>query len=303
MTESEASGPSNRAPDTGRDGSGETERARERAQEDRAFTPVIIKRVDETVRHPDDVLENAIAEGVEQLERPFLSLALSSIAAGLILSFTVMAVAVVTQAMQPFEAPLLTRLATAFVYPLGFVICIMSGTQLFTEHTATAFYPVLDRRTPLRRLIRLWGVVIGGNLVGALASAVLLKLADPVVHARAGYVEIGHHLVRFGDGTLLVSAIMAGWLMALGAWLVLATPAAFSQMAAIYLVTFLIGIGGLHHSIAGAVESFTAVLVDEAFGVGQAARFLGVALVGNLIGGSLFVALLNYGHIRQTQTA
>ena len=71
----------------------------------------------------------------------------------------------------------------------------------------------------------------------------------------------------------------------------------------IYIVTFLIGIGGLHHSIAGSAEMFTALLISDEFTVGQAARFIGVALIGNLIGGGVFVGVLNYGHIRKTQPA
>jgi formate/nitrite transporter FocA (FNT family) len=98
-----------------------------------------------------------------------------------------------------------------------------------------------------------------------------------------------------------VSAILAGWLMALGAWLILATPPTVSQIVSIYIVTFLIGVGGLHHSIAGSVEMFTALLMSDEFTLGQSGRFIGLALFGNLIGGSLFVAVLNYAHIRETR--
>ncbi len=280
-----------------------TERSIERAREDERFTPVIIKRTDEARRHPDDILSFAIEEGREQLERPLLSLALSSVAAGLILGFTAMAVAVVTAAVAPLPWPGIERLATALVYPFGFVVCVMSGTELFTEHTATAVYPVLDRKASVGRLLRLWLVVGAGNLLGAAASAGLLTVADEVVHAREGYLEIGRHLVEFHDLPLFVSAVLAGWLMALGAWLILATPPAVSQMAAIYVVTFLIGLGGFHHSIAGSVEMFTAYLIGDEFTAVESFRFIAWALVGNLVGGSCFVAVLNYGHIRKSRAA
>lgn len=278
------------------------ERRLERLEEDQSFVPVIIKRTDESRRHPDDVLVTAIAEGLEQLCRPALSLGLSSIAAGLILGFTAMAVAVATVAAAPLaDWPMLSRLFVALGYPLGFVICLTGGAELFTEHTATAVYPVLDRKATLSRLLRLWAIVIGGNLVGAFLSAGLLTLADPVVGARGGYIEIGRHLVSFATLPLVVSAILAGWLMALGAWLILATPPTVSQIVSIYIVTFLIGLGGLHHSIAGSVEMFTALLMSSEFTIAQSSRFIGLALLGNLIGGSLFVAVLNYAHIRETR--
>lgn len=278
------------------------DRPTRRLEEDRAWVPVIVKRTDQSTRHPDDVLASAIAEGLEQLNRPTLSLGLSSITAGLILGFTAMAVGIGTVAVAPLEAwPMVGRLLVAVAYPLGFVICLTSGAELFTEHTATAVYPVLDRKAGFARLLRLWAIVAAGNLVGAFASAGLLTLAEPVVGARQGYIEVGRHLVSPSAFSLLVSAVLAGWLMALGAWLITATQPGFSQIVSIYIVTFLIGLGGLHHSIAGAVEMFTAVLASTEFTPVQAARFIGLALIGNLIGGSFFVAVLNYAHIRETQ--
>ena len=278
-----------------------TEREKQRKSEDEEFVPVIIKRTDETRRHPDDALENAIREGLEQLNRPALSLTFASIAAGLIVGFSAMAVAVVLAATEEFtSSELLRRIAAAFVYPFGFVVCILSGAQLFTEHTATAFYPILDRRASFQQLLRLWAIVVFGNLVGAALCGLLLYLADEVVHARSGYLEIGQHLVRFSSFGLIISAILAGWLMALGAWLAVSSPRTIAQITVIYFVTFLIGIGGLHHSIAGSVEMVTAMLHSSEFTPTMAFRFVSLALLGNLIGGSCFVALLNHGHIRRT---
>lgn len=155
----------------------------------------------------------------------------------------------------------------------------------------------------MKQLFRLWGIVIAGNLTGAAIGALLHTAASDVVGAREGYIAIGHHLVDFKTLPLLVSALLAGWLMALGAWLAVSSPRMGSQMTCVYLVTFLIGIGGLHHSIAGSVEMFAALFMSNEFTALQAFRFITVALLGNLIGGSLFVALLNYAHIRRTQAA
>ena len=160
---------------------------------------------------------------------------------------------------------------------------------------------MLDRKATVKQLLRLWVVVVAGNLTGAVIGGLLHTAAADVVNARAGYIEIGHHLVDFESTALFVSALLAGWLMALGAWLAVSSPRMGAQMVCVYLVTFLIGIGGLHHSIAGSVEMFTALFMDNQFTGIQAVRFISLALLGNLVGGSLFVALLNYAHVRRTQ--
>jgi formate-nitrite transporter family protein len=73
-----------------------TERAKERAKEDAQFVPVVVKRTDEAKRHPDDMLEQAVKDGLEQTQRRAGSLVLSSVAAGLIIGFTAVPVGVVT---------------------------------------------------------------------------------------------------------------------------------------------------------------------------------------------------------------
>ncbi|MCB2182420.1 MAG: formate/nitrite transporter family protein [Desulfobulbaceae bacterium] len=279
-----------------------TERGLERIEEEEESTPVILKRTDEIGRHPDDMLKTAIKEGLEQLERPFFSLLLSSVAAGLILGFTAMAVGVVSGLLAgPEYSEFLKHMTVAVVYPIGFVVCIISGSQLFTEHTATAVYPVLDKKAPPLKLLRLWSVVALGNLMGAYVIAAILSMTDNVSHSRQGFVLVAEHLIRPDFFPLLCSAVLAGWLMALGAWLMHASPMVLGQIVLIYCVTFLIGVGGFHHSIAGSVELFLAIFLSKSFPVNKGMFFIGVALLGNLIGGSVFVATLNYAHIRRTQ--
>ena len=239
--------------------------------------------------------------GFEQLTRRTVSLVLSSITAGLILGFTAMAVGLAHKEVGLLGWPALERLAPALVYPLGFAMCILGGAQLFTEHTAMAVYPVLDRVASVWMLLRLWGLVLFGNLAGAFLSAILLAGAEPVIQVGPGYAAAGEHLVGWDLFPLMVSAVLAGWLMALGGWLLLSATSTMGRVLCIYMVTFLIGLGGLHHSIAGAAEIFADLLTSQVHQPGEALRFLAIAIVGNLVGGSVFVAALNYAHIRHTQ--
>lgn len=278
----------------------DTQRTIERRKENRKYTPVIIKRNDESVRHPDDILEKAIEEGLRQHKRSKLSLLLSSISAGLILGFAAMSVGVMAQ-LTMGEHTMVQRLAAALVYPLGFVVCIMSGTQLFTEQTAQALYPVLDLKVKFTSLLKLWGIVLTGNFIGTFIASILLFYGKSVIGATDGMVQVAHHLMDFEAGEILVSSVLAGWLMAQGGWLVMATPPASSQVLCIYIVTFIIGLGGLHHSIAGSAEIFNGLLVDDHANWLQGMKCIALMVLGNVLGGSLIVAILNYGHIKKTQ--
>lgn len=278
-----------------------TNRTIARKIEDRDYVSVILKRSDASVRHPDDTLVLAISEGVEQHARPLFSLFLSSVAAGLILSFSGMCVALASLLFPAHEGIYFHRLAVALVYPLGFIICIMSGTQLFTEHTATAIYPVLDKRVKIKKLFSLWGIVLLGNLLGSFMGSFLIYLSDPLILASKGYVAIGLELIKHDPTPMFFGAILAGWLMAQGGWLIMSTPSESNKASYIFAVTFIIGLGGLPHCIAGSSELFGAFFHDPSFDVFKSISFLMTAIVGNLLGGSLFVGVLNYGHIKKTQ--
>lgn len=217
------------------------------------------------------------------------------------MAFTALAVGVLATATESVQPAMLRTVLVALVYPLGFVLCLMSGTQLFTEHTALAVYPVLDKRLRARALGRLWGTVLLGNMLGCLLGALLLAAAEGVTGAAPGYAWAAEHFLKPTAAATLASAVLAGWLMALGGWLVLSTPPGPATVLLIYFVTFLIGLGGLHHSIAGTAEVLAAAFTGADLSLGHAVGSLAIAIVGNLLGGSIFVALLNYGSIRHTR--
>jgi formate/nitrite transporter FocA (FNT family) len=272
------------------------DRPKERAKESNQYHQVIVKRTDETFRHADDVLEMAIHEGKSQLHRRVLSLFMSSAAAGMIIGFTVLAVGVMASILGDLNG--INRILIALVYPVGFVLCILSRTELFTEHTATAVYPLLDGSAGVLNVLKLWMVVIIGNLCGGLVIAIMLSMADPVIYASEGYLIVAKHVLDYDYSVLFISAILAGWLMAIGAWTILSTHSTSSQILCIYIATFIIGVGGLHHSIAGSVELFVGVLTSDEILLPSILPAIAVMLAGNAVGGSVFVALINYGHIR-----
>lgn len=58
-------------------------------------------------------------------------------------------------------------------YTFGFIIVIMARQQLFTENTVTAVLPVMQNPTlgNFGLLMRLWSVVLLGNLIGTGVAA------------------------------------------------------------------------------------------------------------------------------------
>src|SRR3954453_6464367 len=130
-----------------------------------------------------EIHENIRGPAVEELERPASSLLFSSLAAGMLIGFSFLAQAFVSHyAPEPYKHAL-----ASMVYPVGFMFVIMGRSELFTENTLEPVIPLLHKRDAktLRQMLRMWGLLIVGNMVGAALFAWILAattMIDPALH-------------------------------------------------------------------------------------------------------------------------
>jgi len=248
----------------------------------------------------EDVLDREIREALSQFRRPVDGLFLSALSAGLDIGYGPMLMAVLLSVVGlSFESPVLGELLLANAYSIGFVFVVLGQSELFTEHTTLAVLPVLDGRATLAELGRVWGVVYVGNLVGAVAFAALVSQVLPAMGLvdPEAFTDIARTLVEYDWLVLVGAGVLAGWLMGLLSWLVTTVQESTARLAVVWLVASAIGLAHLPHSIAGSVEVLAGVFAGSAVDVADYAKFLVGSTVGNVVGGSVFVALLNYGHV------
>lgn len=254
------------------------------------------QEVKERTRPGAVVLHEAIREeGERELRRPVSALAWSGLASGLSMGFSLIAEGLIQASLpdQPWR-PLLTKLG----YTVGFLIVVLGHQQLFTENTLTAVLPFLNKRSVsnLKRLLRLWVVVLGTNLIGGFLIAWVLghtKVFQPEVqHA---FAEISFKSLEGGFGIHFLRAIFAGWLIALMVWLL--PGAKSSEMGVIFFITYLVGLGELVHIVIGSVFVLYLVTTGAASWGAYFGQFMLPTLLGNITGGVTLVAVLNYGQV------
>lgn len=189
-------------------------------------------------------------------------------------------------------------LVVSFGYSVGFLIVILGRQQLFTENTLTPVLPLLHNRDweTLLRVLRLWAVVLTTNIVGALLfAATIAKTAIFKPETRLAFGDIGVEALAGGAGPHFLRAIFSGWLVALLVWLL--PGADGSGTFLIVVISYLIGVAGLSHIIAGSVESLFAVLSGCATWGDYAFHYFFPVLAGNIIGGSALVAALAHAQV------
>jgi len=240
------------------------------------------------------VYESVRREGEDELARNPSALAWSGLAAGLSMGFSLLAEGLLTRYLPdaPWR-PLIQKLG----YSVGFLIVVLGRQQLFTETTLTVILPLFlaPSLSVLYKVLRLWATVLVSNLVGTFLFALCVArvpMFDPQIHQALTAVSLE---VPGSPWVLLVRAIFAGWLIALMVWLLPGADSA--RVTIIIIITYLIGLGGFSHIIAGSNKMFFLIVTHQETWASFFTRFMLPVLSGNIIGGILLVAFLGHAQV------
>ena len=203
----------------------------------------------------------------------------------------------------------LTKLVGGVVFSLGLVLVVIAGAELFTGNNLIVMAWVSGKLT-LGQLVRNWLVVYLGNLVGSLATALLLFLtrqwAFANYHVGTTALEIANAKVNLSFTEGLARGILCNALVCLAVWLCLSGRSVTDKILAILFPITAFVASGFEHSIANmyfipmglllrgepevlaAAGKVAADLVNLNF-AGFLANLLSVT-TGNIFGGGFMVA-------------
>lgn len=242
------------------------------------------------------ILEEEILEVERELHRPASGLLLSGLTAGFGVGIGIWIMAVVATWMGEGPPGLAGELVMANAFTLGFIAILMARTDLFTEFTTSALLPVLRAQSGVRPLVRLWALVYVANLAGACAFAALLTTLGPGlghIEPRV-FGELARPLIEPPSWAIVLGATLAGWLMGMLSWLLIAAKENITQVLFIWVITLTLGIGPLHHSISGSIEVLAGVFSSPEIGVWDYGRFIGWTTLGNTVGGVIFALMVHF---------
>lgn len=268
--------------------------------EEEIVSPELTEREQEEVEQRTSVKAHVVHEAVRrdgdaEFERSASALATSGLAAGLSMGFSFIAEGLLRRYLPdaPWR-PLVSKLG----YSFGFLIVIIGRQQLFTENTLTAVLPVLARRNwlSLLRMLRLWGIVLAANLAGAHVIAWTLgntAVFDP--RMQNVLALIARDTVAVTPGEAILRGVFAGWLIAMLVWMRAAIDN--GQIPLIVIMTWLIGVGGFTHIIAGSIEVLFLVTTGALGWTSYVTHYMLPVLLGNTIGGVSLVAVVNHAQV------
>ncbi|EKH2048068.1 formate/nitrite transporter family protein [Salmonella enterica] len=240
--------------------------------------------------------EHIRQDGEKEMERDAMALLWSAIAAGLSMGASLLAKGIFHVQLAGVPGGFLLE---NLGYTFGFIIVIMARQQLFTENTVTAVLPVMQNPTlsNVGLLMRLWGVVLLGNLIGTGVAAWAFEYM-PIFNeeTRDAFVKIGMEVMKNSPTEMFANAIISGWIIATMVWMF---PAAGGvKIVVIILMTWLIALGDTTHIVVGSVEILYLVFNGTLPWRDFIWPFALPTLAGNICGGTFIFALMSHAQIR-----
>jgi formate/nitrite transporter FocA (FNT family) len=235
-------------------------------------------------------------DGREELNRTNRALFWSGTSAGIFISFSVIAEAVLRTYLPQADW---TFLVENLGYTFGFLIVIHGRMQLFTENTITTVLPLMVDPSPamFAAVARLWGLVLFANVIGAFVAATFLAYGGGVPdNLIPALTDLSRHATGMGPGISFARAIPAGLLLAAIVWMIPQLES--GHVLVVIMFTWLIAAGDFTHVVAGSVE-MAFLLVRNELGLFDAIfGFFLPVFAGNVIGGTAVFSMMIWGQVR-----
>jgi len=209
-----------------------------------------------------------------------------------------------------FTATLQTGLPIvgSILFPVGFVMIVLLGLELVTGSFALIPLAVLEGRATVSGMLKNFGLVIVGHLLGCagyllLYVAVLTKMgtdvSDPMIAQIIGVAEAktgAYEAIGLsGLALVIVKAVLCNWMVTLGAILAFTSTATGGKIFAMWLPVTTFFALGFEHAVVNMFVIPAGMLLgaNVSFADWWAWNQLPV-LAGNLVGGVLLTAALLY---------
>jgi formate transporter len=191
--------------------------------------------------------------------------------------------------------PAVVKLMSAAVFPIGLIMIVIGGAQLFTSDCAVLPYGVLSKKVTWQKMLSVWAIIYLSNFVGALLIAYLFAFKAELLTAEPWKSALHQLAVAKTSATFVkvfIKGIGANWLVCMAVWMSFASKDVTGKILAMWFPVMCFVALGFEHSIANMFTIPAAIFTGASVGIQE--FFIGNLLpstLGNIIGGAVFTAL------------
>lgn len=263
-------------------------------------TPIFTQNSQLDAYAPAQIAMRVREVGVIKATMPVLTMFALAVLAGAFIAlgalFFTVTVTTGNEAAVPFG---LLRLAGGLAFSLGLVLVVVGGAELFTGNNLIAMAWASGRVTT-GQVMRNWSWVYLGNLVGAIGTAALVWLAGVQTMSDGAVgetmVRIARSKIALDPVSAVARGILCNVLVCLAVWLCMGARSVTDKILAILLPISAFVACGFEHSVANMfflpIGIVLAAGTSSSLSVVGAINNLALVTIGNVIGGTLLVALV-----------
>ncbi len=250
------------------------------------------------IRPPRDITRAAAEAGTAKAnltKTDLPRLTLSAALAGAYISFGAVLSLIVGFGFPEITAgnPAMQKLLSGCMFPIGLILVVVLGAELFTGNNALLVPSYMSRRHSMATMLVNWGVVYAGNFIGAIIFTYLLVYCCGLTSStpyRSAICGIAVAKTSMPWLTVLLKGIGANWCVCLAVWLGLSGKTFFEKALGCWLPVMAFVALGYEHSIANMFYIPLGMMEGADISIGHAitSNFI-PATIGNIIWGALLV--------------
>jgi formate/nitrite transporter FocA (FNT family) len=250
---------------------------------------------------PEEIYEAAEREGERRLSMSALDQVSTAFIAGVTIVFGIAAFGVVYALAEPELGAGPAKLLGSLGFATGLVFLVVGRSELFTENF---FDPVAaairDGGTAaFTRLMRLWAFTLLLNLVGGAVLVAVLTVEGALPEgAPEALVLVAEEIADKSAAATLARGVLAGALLTLLSYMLHAVGSVRSRISVTFMVGFLVALGPFDHVVVSALHVLFGIWFSDAVGYVDLLRNVGLATVGNLVGGLLLITLTHIAQVK-----
>ncbi len=245
------------------------------------------------VPEPEEIFEKTRQEGARRLDRPFVEVVSTGLAAGFDIAAGVILLGVVASALEQHFGADAASVAGALAFGVGFIFLVVGRGELFTENFLVPLAGLHGRpRNAWWKVVELWTVSPVANVAAGGAIA-LIVTSHGVLPTGTGHTlnDVAQKIHANGTLTLFLSAVFAGALITAMTWFVEWHDSVGIRLTVAWVSGAFLALAHLNHVIVVTIELIFGIRygahIPWSFVVGN--FFLAAA--GNMIGGIGLVTL------------
>lgn len=252
---------------------------------------------------PKEIANSIVNVGVVRANLKITPMFMLGILAGIFIALGGLGSIIISQTLANID-PGVAKFAGAVVFPVGLMLVVVAGAELFTGNNLMTL-SLVNKKITLSQMFRNWGVVWVANFIGSLILALIVFYGD-VLSGDAGIksMAIAESKVSLDIMTLILRAILCNAIVVLAVWMATSAQEIISKIFACWFPIMLFVLCGFEHSVANMFFIPMGMLLGADVTIGQLIYNLFFVTVGNVIGGGIIIPFLyQYAYLESDRKA